>query len=92
MIALSTQAMAVIWYCMNQILGNSFELELFICITFFYQLHSWQPGIKNPYRGLVMWQVPESLDITVTLFKVWSMNNLDYKREMHNSVINMGGQ
>ncbi|XP_062300749.1 EH domain-binding protein 1 isoform X2 [Scomber scombrus] len=33
------------------------------------KLHSWQPGIKNPYRGLVMWQVPESLDITVTLFK-----------------------
>uniref|UniRef100_A0A8C3AQX6 EH domain binding protein 1 like 1 n=1 Tax=Cyclopterus lumpus TaxID=8103 RepID=A0A8C3AQX6_CYCLU len=33
------------------------------------KLHSWQPGIKNPYRGLVLWQVPESLDITVTLFK-----------------------
>ncbi|XP_078132063.1 uncharacterized protein ehbp1l1a isoform X15 [Sander vitreus] len=33
------------------------------------KLHSWQPGITNPYRGLVLWQVPESLDITVTLFK-----------------------
>ncbi|KAM8747166.1 EH domain-binding protein 1-like protein 1 isoform 6-T7 [Acanthopagrus schlegelii] len=33
------------------------------------KLHSWQPGIKNPYRGLVVWQAPESLDITVTLFK-----------------------
>ncbi|XP_028284696.1 EH domain-binding protein 1-like protein 1 isoform X6 [Parambassis ranga] len=33
------------------------------------KLHSWQPGIKNPYRGLVVWQVPESLGITVTLFK-----------------------
>ncbi|XP_069564180.1 uncharacterized protein ehbp1l1a isoform X7 [Brachyistius frenatus] len=33
------------------------------------KLHSWQPGIKNPYRGLVIWQLPESLDITVTLFK-----------------------
>ncbi|XP_013877032.1 EH domain-binding protein 1 [Austrofundulus limnaeus] len=33
------------------------------------KLHSWQPGIKNPYRGLVVWQVPESLNITVTLFK-----------------------
>ncbi|KAM6894491.1 uncharacterized protein ehbp1l1a isoform 9-T9 [Lycodopsis pacificus] len=33
------------------------------------KLHSWQPGIKNPYRGLVLWQVPESLDITITLFK-----------------------
>ncbi|XP_077598798.1 LOW QUALITY PROTEIN: EH domain-binding protein 1-like [Stigmatopora nigra] len=33
------------------------------------KLHSWQPGIQNPYRGLVLWQVPETLDITVTLFK-----------------------
>ncbi|XP_041841349.1 uncharacterized protein LOC121639857 isoform X2 [Melanotaenia boesemani] len=33
------------------------------------KLHSWQPGIQNPYRGLVIWQVPESLNITVTLFK-----------------------
>ncbi|XP_069375384.1 EH domain-binding protein 1 isoform X11 [Paralichthys olivaceus] len=33
------------------------------------KLHSWQPGIQNPYRGLVIWQVPESLDVTVTLFK-----------------------
>ncbi|KAL7375270.1 hypothetical protein ABVT39_014511 [Epinephelus coioides] len=33
------------------------------------KLHSWQPGIKNPYRGLVLWQIPESLDITVTLYK-----------------------
>ncbi|XP_067117630.1 uncharacterized protein ehbp1l1a isoform X3 [Osmerus mordax] len=33
------------------------------------KLHGWQPGIKNPYRGVVVWQVPESLDITVTLFK-----------------------
>lgn len=33
------------------------------------KLHSWQPGIKNPYRGLVIWQIPETLNITVTLFK-----------------------
>ncbi|XP_029311069.1 uncharacterized protein ehbp1l1a isoform X1 [Cottoperca gobio] len=33
------------------------------------KLHSWQPGIKNPYRGLVLWHVPETLDISVTLFK-----------------------
>ncbi|KAM6949598.1 potassium channel, subfamily K, member 7 [Aplochiton taeniatus] len=32
-------------------------------------LHGWQPGIKNPYRGMVVWQVPENVDITVTLFK-----------------------
>ncbi|XP_050971988.1 uncharacterized protein ehbp1l1a isoform X4 [Labeo rohita] len=33
------------------------------------KLHGWQPGIKNPYRGTVVWQVPESVDISVTLFK-----------------------
>ncbi|XP_036843636.1 uncharacterized protein LOC110531861 isoform X3 [Oncorhynchus mykiss] len=33
------------------------------------KLHGWQPGIKNPYRGTVVWQVPENLDINVTLFK-----------------------
>ncbi|XP_056450372.1 EH domain-binding protein 1 isoform X3 [Gadus chalcogrammus] len=33
------------------------------------KLHSWQPGIKNPYRGMVMWPVPENVDISVTLFK-----------------------
>lgn len=40
-------------------------------LSFVYQPHSWQPGIKNPHRGLVLWQVPENLDIAVTLFKVW---------------------
>ena len=34
------------------------------------QSHSWQPGIKNPYRGVVVWPVPENIEITVTLFKV----------------------
>ncbi|XP_063058862.1 EH domain-binding protein 1-like protein 1 isoform X9 [Engraulis encrasicolus] len=33
------------------------------------KLHGWQPGIKNPYRGMVVWPVPENVDITVTLFK-----------------------
>ncbi|XP_034062320.1 nascent polypeptide-associated complex subunit alpha, muscle-specific form-like isoform X10 [Gymnodraco acuticeps] len=33
------------------------------------KLHSWQPGIKNPYRGMVVWPVPENVDISVTLFK-----------------------
>ncbi|XP_073668102.1 uncharacterized protein ehbp1l1a isoform X4 [Paramisgurnus dabryanus] len=33
------------------------------------RLHGWQPGIKNPYRGTVVWQVPENIDITLTLFK-----------------------
>ncbi|XP_030648445.1 EH domain-binding protein 1-like protein 1 [Chanos chanos] len=33
------------------------------------KLHGWQPGIKNPYRGMVLWPVPENVDIAVTLFK-----------------------
>ncbi|XP_012693240.2 EH domain-binding protein 1-like protein 1 isoform X2 [Clupea harengus] len=33
------------------------------------KLHGWQPGIKNPYRGMVVWPVPENVDITATLFK-----------------------
>lgn len=44
------------------------------CNYFIYpsvlQSHSWQPGIKNPYRGVVVWPVPENIEITVTLFKV----------------------
>lgn len=39
-------------------------------LLFAVQLHSWQPGIKNPYRGMVVWPVPENIDISVTLFKV----------------------
>nr|XP_019945114.1 PREDICTED: contactin-associated protein-like 4 [Paralichthys olivaceus] len=34
--------------------------------------HGWQPGIKNPYRGVVVWPVPENIEITVTLFKAGS--------------------
>ncbi|XP_062892574.1 EH domain-binding protein 1-like isoform X2 [Mobula hypostoma] len=33
------------------------------------KLHSWQPGINNPYRGMVIWPVPENIEITVTLYK-----------------------
>lgn len=32
--------------------------------------HSWQPGIQNPYRGTVVWMVPENVDISVTLYRV----------------------
>ncbi|XP_051820305.1 EH domain-binding protein 1-like protein 1 isoform X8 [Antechinus flavipes] len=31
--------------------------------------HSWQPGIQNPYRGMVVWMVPENVDISVTLYR-----------------------
>uniref|UniRef100_A0A8B9R4U9 EH domain binding protein 1 n=1 Tax=Astyanax mexicanus TaxID=7994 RepID=A0A8B9R4U9_ASTMX len=41
--------------------------RLQLCFLMFS--HSWQPGIKNPYRGVVVWPVPENVEITVTLFK-----------------------
>ncbi|XP_045153099.1 EH domain-binding protein 1-like protein 1 [Echinops telfairi] len=31
--------------------------------------HSWQPGIQNPYRGTVVWLVPENVDVAVTLYR-----------------------
>ncbi|CAH1791900.1 unnamed protein product [Owenia fusiformis] len=31
--------------------------------------HSWEPTITNPYKGTVMWPVPENVEITVTLFR-----------------------
>ncbi|XP_026901673.1 EH domain-binding protein 1-like protein 1 isoform X4 [Acinonyx jubatus] len=31
--------------------------------------HSWQPGIQNPYRGTVVWMVPENVDVSVTLYR-----------------------
>ncbi|KAG8437819.1 hypothetical protein GDO86_008501 [Hymenochirus boettgeri] len=31
--------------------------------------HSWQPGIKDPFRGSVVWIVPENVDITATLYR-----------------------
>ncbi|XP_033927733.1 EH domain-binding protein 1-like protein 1 [Melopsittacus undulatus] len=31
--------------------------------------HSWQPGIENPYRGLVVWVLPESIEVVVTLYR-----------------------
>lgn len=49
----------------KHILNCELMLELFVV-----QLHSWQPGIKNPYKGMVVWPVPENIDISVTLFKV----------------------
>jgi hypothetical protein len=38
-------------------------------MSFCFKAHDWQPSIQNPYRGLVIWPVPENLEITVTLFR-----------------------
>nr|XP_041567852.1 EH domain-binding protein 1-like protein 1 [Taeniopygia guttata] len=29
----------------------------------------WQPGIQNPQRGMVVWVVPETLEVVVTLYR-----------------------
>ncbi|XP_058717459.1 LOW QUALITY PROTEIN: EH domain-binding protein 1-like protein 1 [Poecile atricapillus] len=29
----------------------------------------WQPGIQNPQRGMVVWVVPETLEVIVTLYR-----------------------
>ncbi|KAK2189022.1 hypothetical protein NP493_110g03015 [Ridgeia piscesae] len=31
--------------------------------------HNWEPSIQNPHRGLIIWPVPENVEITVTLFR-----------------------
>ncbi|XP_022081260.1 EH domain-binding protein 1-like isoform X2 [Acanthaster planci] len=33
------------------------------------ELHQWVPGIKDPYRGTIVWTVPENVEMTCTLFK-----------------------
>lgn len=63
-------------YLISGILKTKLKVShLQLCIFLFFclcvlQSHSWQPGIKNPYRGVVVWPVPENIEITVTLFKV----------------------
>ncbi|XP_010634282.1 EH domain-binding protein 1-like protein 1 isoform X3 [Fukomys damarensis] len=41
--------------------------------------HSWQPGIQNPYRGTVVWMVPENVDISVTLYRDPHMDHYEAK-------------
>ncbi|XP_040076087.1 EH domain-binding protein 1 isoform X2 [Ixodes scapularis] len=33
------------------------------------QPRSWEPTIRDPYRGRVVWPVPENVEVTVTLFR-----------------------
>lgn len=33
------------------------------------QPKSWEPTIRNPYRGLIVWPTPELLEFQVTLFR-----------------------
>ncbi|XP_013785662.1 EH domain-binding protein 1-like [Limulus polyphemus] len=41
--------------------------------------HSWEPTIRNPYRGLVVWPVPENIEIKATLFKDQRSNEFEDK-------------
>ncbi|XP_054154387.1 EH domain-binding protein 1-like isoform X2 [Oppia nitens] len=36
-----------------------------------YSTHpkTWEPTLRNPYRGLVIWSIPELLEVEVTLFR-----------------------
>ena len=29
----------------------------------------WEPTMKNPLKGIVVWPIPENKEITVTIFK-----------------------
>ena len=44
-----------------------------------YSTHpkAWEPSIRNPYRGLVIWSVPELLELEVTLFR--DQRNSEYE-------------
>lgn len=70
--------LSVIYKCLQwlQLLYNVDYYDWLTVLLFSHQLHAWQPGIKNPYRGMVVWPVPENVDITVTLYRVWHLLQL----------------
>lgn len=39
----------------------------------------WEPTIRNPYRGLVVWSLPEILDVDVTLYRSMRASNYEDK-------------
>ena len=41
------------------------------------QAKAWEPSIRNPYRGLVIWSLPELLELEVTLFR--DQRSLEYE-------------
>lgn len=40
---------------------------------------AWEPTLQNPYKGLVVWPVPENHQVAVTLFKDPRTNELEDK-------------
>ncbi|XP_077867946.1 LOW QUALITY PROTEIN: EH domain-binding protein 1-like [Saccoglossus kowalevskii] len=45
------------------------------------ELYAWVPGIQDPYRGSVVWSVPENVVVNVTLFKVRFIVSKNGKRK-----------
>lgn len=39
----------------------------------------WEPTLQNPYKGLVVWPLPENHQVSVTLFKDPRTNELEDK-------------
>lgn len=40
---------------------------------------TWEPTLQNPYKGLVVWPVPDNHQVAVTLFKDPRTNELEDK-------------
>lgn len=40
---------------------------------------TWEPTLQNPYKGLVVWPVPENHQVSITLFKDPRSNELEDK-------------
>lgn len=40
---------------------------------------TWEPTLQNPYKGLVVWPLPENHQVAVTLFKDPRTNELEDK-------------
>lgn len=40
---------------------------------------AWEPTLHNPYKGLVVWPVPDNHQVAVTLFKDPRTNELEDK-------------
>lgn len=43
------------------------------------QPRSWEPTIREPYRGRVVWPVPENVEVTMTLFREANSNVFEDK-------------
>lgn len=43
------------------------------------QARSWEPTIRDPYRGRVVWPVPENVEVAVTLFRDANSNVFEDK-------------